>query len=300
VTVGALAIERRPTEAPRMVSVIVPVLNAEPWIGEQLEALAGQTYPGRWEVVIVDNGSSDRSIDIARAWQGRLPLRIVAANGRRSLNHARNAGVETARGDFLAFCDADDVVLPTWLAALVAAAGEADIVGGTSDLEALNPPLYRAWRPDEPDTELPVFDGFLPYAAGGNCGMWTSVARALRWDPEFDFGSSDLEFCWRAQLASYELAFVPDAVIRRRYRRRLRELARQYYRYGRSGPFLYRRFRALGMPRDNRKALWWWRWLVRHRGYLTESRAQRGNWIHVAAYRCGRVAGSLRARTLFL
>ena len=285
---------------PALVSVIVPCLDAEDWLEEQLAALAAQTYEGDWELLLVDNGCSDGSIEIARAWQGRLPLRIVEASDRRSLNHARNAGAAAARGDFLAFCDADDVVRPDWLAALVAAGAEADIVGGTTDLEALNPPLYRAWRPDEPATELASDQGFLPYVSGGNCGMWARVARELRWDGGFDFGSSDLEFCWRAQLADYRLAFTPDAVICQRYKRRIRDLARQYYRYGRSGPTLYRRFRDHGMPRDNRASMWWYRWLAEHLGHLTESRARRGNWVRIAAFRVGRLSGSLRTRTLYL
>jgi glycosyltransferase involved in cell wall biosynthesis len=287
--------------APELVSVVVCVLNAEPWLGDQLEALAAQTYAGRWEALVVDNGCTDRSMEIARGFTDRLPeLRIVAARGRRSLNHARNAGADAARGKLLAFCDADDVVLPGWLDALVSAAPEADIVGGTFDIETLNPPLYQAWRPDEPMTELPVDHGFLPYVNGGNCAVWTSVARELRWDEAFDHGSSETEFCWRAQLASHTLAFVPGAVIKLRYRRSIRALARQYYSYGRSAPPLYRRFRHLGMPRDNGQAVWWWRWLANHVRHLTESRERRGNWIRIAAFRCGRIGGSLRARTLFL
>jgi glycosyltransferase involved in cell wall biosynthesis len=284
-----------------MVSVIVPVLNAEDHLGEQLAALSAQSYEEPWELLVVDNGCTDRSIEIAEGWRGRLAvLRVVDARDKRSLGHARNAGVSAARGHFLAFCDADDVVAPTWLEALVRAAPQADIVGGTFDFESLNDPLRLAWRPHDPPTELPDDQGFLPYVSGGNCGMSSTVARELRWDAEFEFGSSDLEFCWRAQLASYRLAFVPDAVIRQRYRGRLRELARQYYRYGRSGPFLYRRFRRLGMPRDNRHGLWWWRWLAGNLRHLRESPERRGNWIRIAAFRIGRVAGSLRARTLFL
>lgn len=287
--------------APDLVTVVVCVLNAEPWLGEQLEALAGQTYDGPWEALVVDNGSSDRSIAIAEAWRERLPaLRVVPAHERHSLNHARNVGTHAARGEFLAFCDADDVVVPGWLAALVEAAPRADIVGGTFDIEALNPPLCQAWRPDNPTTELDVKHGFLPQASGGNCGIWASVAREIGWDEDFDHGSSETEFCWRAQLQSYTLAFVPDAVIRLRYRRSLRALMRQYFSYGRSGTLLYRRFRELGMERDNRTALWWWRWLAKRSPDLLGSPAQRGNWLRIAAFRVGRIKGSLTARVLFL
>jgi glycosyltransferase involved in cell wall biosynthesis len=288
-------------EAPRLVSVVIPVLNAERWIADQLRALAAQTYDGPWEVVVVDNGCSDASVPIALSFREALPeLRVARAHGRRSLNHARNAGAAAARGELLAFCDADDVVDPGWLEALVAAARGADIVGGTFDLESLNPPLQQAWRPDDPLTELPVEHGFLPYVAGGNCAIWTDVARELGWDEEFDFGSSETEFCWRAQLASHTMAFAPGAVVQLRYRRSLGELARQYYSYGHSAPRLYRRFAGEGMTRDNRQALRWWRWLAGHARFLTHSPERRGNWIRIAAFRLGRIGGSIRARTLFL
>jgi glycosyltransferase involved in cell wall biosynthesis len=287
--------------APDLVTVIVPVLDAEPWIGEQLEALAAQTYRGAWEVLVVDNGSRDRSAEVARSFADRLPgLRVVSATDRRSLNHARNVGARSARGDHLAFCDADDVVTPGWLQALIAAAPRADIVGGPFELDSLNSPLLRAWRPDQELTDLVVEHRFLPYVAGGNCAMATAVARELGWDEAFDHGSSETEFCWRAQLASYTVAFVPEAVVRLRYRRTVWALARQYHSYGRSAPPLYRRFRHHGMQRDNRIALWWWRWLLRRSPDLLRSPARRGNWIRVAAFRAGRVTGSLRARTLFL
>jgi glycosyltransferase involved in cell wall biosynthesis len=287
--------------SPALVTVVVPVLDAEPWIGEQLEALARQTYAGDWEALIVDNGCRDRSGEIARGFAGRLPgLRIVTAHARRSLNHARNAGAAAARGDFLAFCDADDVVTETWLEALAAAAHRADIVGGTFELDSLNPPLYRAWRPDRPPADVEVEHGFLPFVSGGNCGVWTAVAREVGWDEAYDYGSSEAEFCWRAQLASHTVGFAPEAVIRLRYRRSLRGLARQYRGYGCSAPSLYRSFRHVGMQRDNREALRWWGWLLRHSPDLLRSAARRGNWVRIAAFRWGRVAGSVRARTLFL
>src|SRR5438045_2944663 len=104
---------------PRLVSVIVPVRNGARWLGQQLAALERQRYGGRWEVVVVDNGSSDGSAAVAGDWAGRLALRTVGANRRRGINVARNAGAAVACGDLLAYCDADDQVAPGWLEALV-------------------------------------------------------------------------------------------------------------------------------------------------------------------------------------
>src|SRR5437763_2955065 len=86
--------------SPELVSVIVPVLNEERYLGAQLAALAAQTYTGAWELVIVDNGCTDRSFEVVERWRARLPdLVVVDASARRGLNWARNAGVSVARGD---------------------------------------------------------------------------------------------------------------------------------------------------------------------------------------------------------
>ena len=166
--------------APELVSVVVPVRNCQAHVGEQMAALADQTYEGPWELLVVDNGCTDRSIEIVESWRGRLPqLAVVDASGRRGLNYARNAGLATARGDFIAFCDADDRVAPGWLAAMADGATRADIVGGEIELVELNDPVSQAWERAEQLGGLPL-SGSVPYAPGGNCGIWTSVARSNR------------------------------------------------------------------------------------------------------------------------
>jgi len=72
------------------VSVVMPVRNGMPHLAVQLDALARQTYQGRWEVIISDNGSTDDSADAVRAVADRVPLRVIDsrdAPGRRG--HAR-------------------------------------------------------------------------------------------------------------------------------------------------------------------------------------------------------------------
>jgi glycosyltransferase involved in cell wall biosynthesis len=284
------------------VSVIMPVLDGEAHVADQLAALAGQTYAGDWELVVADNGCRDGTIDIVRGMEPQLPPLVIAdARARRGLNHARNVGAQAARGDLLAFCDCDDVVSTGWLEAMARAARRADVVGGRLEAELLNDATVRAWRPSEPMTELVREQGYLPYAAGGNMAVWTQVARAIGWDEEFRFGSSDSGFAWQAQMAGYTLAFAPDALVHQRYRRTIRATARQYYHYGASGPQLYRTFRAHGMPApDNRDALRRWRRLAHNAPDLWRSRAQRGAWIRTASFRLGRVAGSIRARVICL
>lgn len=287
---------------PELISVIMPVLNEEAHIGEQLTALASQTYEGRWELVVVDNGCTDGTMEIVRRREAELPsLRIVDARARRGLNYARNSGARAAAGDFLVFCDGDNVADPGWLEAMAAAAASADLLGGRNTWERLNDPEVLAWRPAEPMTELNRGHEFLPYASGGNLGVWASIAREIGWDERFTYGSSDQVFAWKVQLAGYRLRFVPEAVMETRWRPSMRGMAHQYYLYGKSAALVHRVFRGAGIPKpDNREAMRQWRALLLGLSDLWTSRVRRGNWVRRAAFRCGRLAGSVRARTLVL
>ena len=105
------------------VSVVVPFLNARPFMEESIESVRGQTYPD-WELLLVDDGSRDGTSDIARAHASRDPERVRyfehPGHARRGASAARNLGLHHARGQYIAFLDADDVWLPEKLASQVA------------------------------------------------------------------------------------------------------------------------------------------------------------------------------------
>jgi glycosyltransferase involved in cell wall biosynthesis len=94
-------------------SVAIPVLDEEELIGECLEALRQQSDPVD-EIIVVDNGSTDGTVDIARAARGVT----VVEEPRRGITYARNAGFAAATGDILARIDADTFVSPGWAAAI--------------------------------------------------------------------------------------------------------------------------------------------------------------------------------------
>jgi glycosyltransferase involved in cell wall biosynthesis len=281
---------------------VISVLNAADTLPQQLEALASQGYKGAWEVIIADNGSTDGSERIARRWAGRLPgLQVLSASDRRGITHARNAGVAASHGDFLAFCDADDEVVPGWLEAMAEAAQHCDMVGGRIDEESLNDDLTKSWRPPwVPHDQLPVALDFLPCAVSASCGIWADVFQAVGgWNEDYAQGGTDVELSWRVQLSSYRLCFAPHAVVRYRFRRSLPMLVHQFYRYGRAEPQLYNAFHRYGMRRSFWRACLAWGWILLHVGDLAGGRAKRGFWLRTLAYRWGRVCGSVRKRVLF-
>jgi glycosyltransferase involved in cell wall biosynthesis len=96
-----------------LVSVVMPVYQGERYLGEALDSALAQEYEPL-EIIVVDDGSTDASAAIARA----RPVRYVRLE-HQGLARARNAGIEAARGEIVAFLDADDVWLPGGLEARV-------------------------------------------------------------------------------------------------------------------------------------------------------------------------------------
>jgi len=94
---------------PGLLSIVVPAYQVEDYLDECLTSLRFQRYR-RVEIIVVDDGSPDRSVEIARAHARRDPRVIVVRRPNGGLSAARNTGVRNARGEFLTFVDSDDVV----------------------------------------------------------------------------------------------------------------------------------------------------------------------------------------------
>jgi GT2 family glycosyltransferase len=90
------------------VSVLVPAYNAERWIGEALDSILGQTVPAA-EVIVIDDGSIDGTPGVVRGFGARVQYVRQENAGAAA---ARNRGLALARGDYIAFLDADDLWLP--------------------------------------------------------------------------------------------------------------------------------------------------------------------------------------------
>ncbi len=119
---------------PRVTAIII-VLNGEKFIDEAIRSVLAQSLDD-WELLVVDDGSTDRTCDIARAYvesDSRIRLIQHLDAGNHGMSASRNLGIEQARGEFVAFLDADDVWLPQKLAeqlALFDRHSEAAIVYG--------------------------------------------------------------------------------------------------------------------------------------------------------------------------
>lgn len=162
-----------------MISVVVPVLNEEKYLTSCLAALAVQSYKD-YEVIVVDGGSSDRTVEIAEEFAVR-----ILSDPRRPVGAARNAGAEVARGEILAFIDADTVASSSWLETIAQNFNHSRVVGVTGptlpiDGDGFDQLLYRVSNDYMQRVmvalSLPLFPGF-------NC--------AYRRQPFFEAGGFD-------------------------------------------------------------------------------------------------------------
>jgi glycosyltransferase involved in cell wall biosynthesis len=102
-----------------LVSILMPAFNAERWIAQAIRSALEQTWP-RTELVIVDDGSSDRTLDICRSFESRRVKVIAQPN--RGAPAARNRALDAAQGSFIQWLDADDVLHPDKIARQMTAA----------------------------------------------------------------------------------------------------------------------------------------------------------------------------------
>lgn len=219
------------------ISIVIPALNAAGLLHQQLAALMPQAADA--EVIVADNGSEDRTAEVAQAHGAR----VVNASDRRGRHFACNAGAAHAKGDALVFIDADDEVAPGFVQAMKAALTEHEFVAGR----------LAPWPGFETDAVVQQ-DGLLtlgwrPFVSGAAMGVTRAAFNEIGGFSEDMTFSEDVDLSWRLIAAGYEPFYAHDAIVKYRTRSRPLEMFRQHRNYGRGQVRLYRRWRHDGMPR---------------------------------------------------
>jgi glycosyltransferase involved in cell wall biosynthesis len=281
---------------------VIPAHNAAETLGEQLDALLAQHCPAPWEVVVVDNGSTDATAEVVRAAAADppVPVRLVRAEDGHGPAYARNVGAAAALGARLAFCDADDVVGPAWVGAVADALDREAFVCGPIELARLNPAWLAASRGSTGTAAAARFEGRFPFASSCNLGVRRDRFEAVGGFDESLTVGEDIDLSMRLHLAGVDLVFVPDALVHYRYRPTLGDTFRRAVAYGASMPVVAERWRARTgeqLPRAAHARSWLW--LVRHVALLAD-RPGRARWLWVAGQRVGTVRGAIAARRVYV
>jgi len=233
-------------------SVIIPCFNVAETIATQLDALANQRWSEPWEVIVSDNGSTDGSMDIVKKYEGRLPhLRVVDASERRGRGYARNVAAKVARGESLAFCDADDEVAPGWVATMGEAVIKYDFVACSIDVYKLSPLWIAKMRKHSQTSGLQTKGAppSLSHAGGGTIAVKRYLHDKVGGFDESFVRHQDTEYCWKIQLTGAKLRFIPEAVVHVRLRDTLMGNYRQAFGWGEYRVLLYKKYMHLGMTK---------------------------------------------------
>lgn len=210
------------------VSVVIPVRDGAASLPALLASLDAQTLSrGRFEVVVVDNGSRDATPQIARAAGAVVAVEPVANRSR-----ARNAGIAVARAPLVAFTDVDCVAAPDWLAALVECEDRAALIAGHVETTTRPAPnaierLERAWRFAQEHWVR------LGWAATANLAVRRRTLETIGgFDPVYRHIGEDADLCLRAVRAGFPLAFCGSAVVFHDAETTLRPMLQRSFRHG--------------------------------------------------------------------
>ena len=188
-------------------SVIVPARNEERMIGRCLERLAAMNYPrDNFEVILVDNGSTDRTLEVFQSWADRLNVRVLQRPNVK-ISALRNLGAAEAKGDGLAFLDADCLVPSEWLrdADRFLSNENEGIVGAHYRIPPDSTWLARSWFDDEHANTA----GDTSYVPAGDVLLRKSTfVRIGGFDEKLET-NEDYEFCRRARRLGIPLRSYP-------------------------------------------------------------------------------------------
>jgi len=202
-----------------LVSILIPAYNAERWIADTIRSALAQTWP-RTEIIIVDDGSRDQTLRVARHFASKNVSVVTQEN--QGASAARNRAFELCQGDYIQWLDADDLLAPEKVAKQMGAAGE---------FESKRTLLSSAWgyfiysRNRAKFVPTPLWCDLAPIdwlirKIGQNLQMppatWL-VSRELTqaaglWDSRLSFDDDGEYFC-RVILASDAIRFVPEAKV---------------------------------------------------------------------------------------
>jgi glycosyltransferase involved in cell wall biosynthesis len=196
------------------VSIIIPVFNAEATITETLNSIRAEINHAKeieWQVIAVDDGSTDKSIEILEDWKSRLPLTVDLQVHTGSPASPRNRGIELAESKYVFFLDSDDVLLLNGLSAAVALAEENDSDVVMIRLKSLDGRGVPRGMFSETKKDVSISNSRIYWALN----PMKLIRRSLLADPEIRFDQTlrrdeDQPFSFKTYLAAKKISILAD------------------------------------------------------------------------------------------
>lgn len=227
-----------PVRPPQKVSVYIPAYNVAEFLAPCIEALLRQTLPAD-EILVVDDGSCDKSAEIA----SRYPqVTLIKHPVNKGLASARNTAMCTARNELVASMDADCVAAPSWLAVLTAHLNDPALVGvGGKLIEGVQLTTADNWRA----VHMPQHWGDTSvrgprYLFGSNNLFRRSAVLAVGgYDEKMRTNGEDTDLCTRLRKKNWEFLYVPSAQATHLRHDTTRSILDTYWRWWRFGVNAY-------------------------------------------------------------
>ncbi|MFQ5738761.1 MAG: glycosyltransferase [Acidobacteriota bacterium] len=226
-------------EAPPRLSVIIPVRNARGQLERCLKSLSRQRVKGEgYEVIVVDDGSSDGSAEVVSRWNARL----IRQDGK-GAGAARNRGVREASGEVILFLDADCEAAPQWIQKLVEPIGKDSISGTVGRFTSEQKHWVARLIQIEFEGRYDRMKGFdrVDFVNTATCGFKRQVLREHLFDEGFE-KLEDIELSFRLARNGGRIIYVPEATVRHVHPESVWAFMRRKFRYGKVAPALYRRY----------------------------------------------------------
>lgn len=206
-------------------TVVIPNLNGAGWLRDSIESIWAQTEQD-FELIVVDNGSTDESLAIARSYLGRPRYRLIENGRNTGFSYAVNQGIRAAQGEFVALFNNDAFAEPAWLESLLAAAGQDARIFAVSSL------MLRHFEPELADDagDYVTILGFACKRGDGRkasryqrpcrifsaCGGAALYRKAILdeiglFDELFFAYFEDVDISWRANSLGYKNVYCPAA-----------------------------------------------------------------------------------------
>ncbi len=281
-------------------TVVVTTYNRADLIDETMAALADQRWEGDWDVLVVDNGSTDETAHLAEAWFPKLPVpgRLIVADRLSRVSYARNVAVASTTASNVAFVDDDDLVGDGWVAAVGNALEEHQFVASRMDFSRLNPSQFADTAHFQTKRLGKHFGADVVDSAGS--GISTELWRSVGGNDESLKNGEDTEFALRVAALGVQPQFCSEAVYHARLRSCWRPAFRRGLGRGRAEVQIFERHgETFAVRADNPVKAFarWVRLLLRSHWLLEPGR--RVVWAENAGRRLGRLHASLSGGTWF-
>jgi glycosyltransferase involved in cell wall biosynthesis len=232
------------------VSILITVKNEEKNIAELLKSIAELDYAGDVETVIVDGGSTDKTLETISQYSF---IKLICSHC--NISQGRNIGIKNSSGDILSFTDGDCTVHKDWIKNIVKNFDEKPDIGavGGPYLSTDSHGLIAQYLATYIGAFFPTKSGFTSYQhiGTGNASYRREVIEKVGgFDDRLDIGE-DLDLNTRVSNLGYKLFFATDVVVNHKYRTNLKDLSNWAYSHGKAYSYYYaltRKYRKLLFP----------------------------------------------------